>query len=80
MVRSGPPAREAVLNYYARVIQLNLKRGGMQVDPETVASDGYMINLQATLLRFAEPFMDAKYSKVTSNSSPAKTSADVDWG
>jgi hypothetical protein len=65
MVRSGAPAREAVLNYYARVIQLNLKRGGMQVDPETVASDAYMINLEATLLRFAEPFMDAKYSKVS---------------
>ena len=43
---------------------MNVKRGGMQVDPETVASDGFMINLQTVLLRFAEPFMDSKYSKV----------------
>ena len=36
-----------------------------QVDPETVASDSFMINVQAVLLRFAEPFMDSKYSKVS---------------
>ncbi|KAG8932849.1 hypothetical protein FRC03_000161 [Tulasnella sp. 419] len=63
-VRAGVPSREAVLNYFAMVVQLNVKRGGMQVDPATVASDGYMINLQTSLLRFCEPFMDAKYSKI----------------
>ena len=36
----------------------------LQVDPDTVASDSFMINVQAVLLRFAEPFMDSKYSKV----------------
>ena len=36
----------------------------MQVDPTTVASDGFMINIQSILLSFAEPFMDATYSKV----------------
>jgi ubiquitin conjugation factor E4 B len=29
-----------------------------------VATDSFMVNLQSVLLRFAEPFMDAKYSKV----------------
>ena len=63
-VRASPEAREAVLQYFSRVISLNVKRGGMQVEPDTVASDGFMINLQTVLLRFAEPFMDAKYSKM----------------
>ncbi|KAH8114701.1 ubiquitin elongating factor core-domain-containing protein [Phellopilus nigrolimitatus] len=64
IVRASPEAREGVLQYFSRVVSLNVKRGGMQVDPDTVASDGFMINLQAILLRFAEPFMDAKYSKI----------------
>ena len=37
-----------------------------QVEAETVASDSFMVNLQAILFRFCEPFMDAKYSKVRS--------------
>ena len=36
----------------------------VKVDPTTVASDSFMLNLQAVLLRFAEPFMDANYTKV----------------
>lgn len=36
----------------------------MQVDPDTVASDCFMVNLQAIMLRFCEPFMDANYTKV----------------
>lgn len=36
----------------------------MQVDPNTVASDCFMVNTQAVLLRFCEPFMDANYTKV----------------
>ena len=38
----------------------------VQVEPETVASDSFMVNLQSVLLRFAEPFMDARYTKVGS--------------
>lgn len=36
----------------------------MQVDPDTVASDSFMVNIQSVLYRFAEPFMDANYTKV----------------
>lgn len=35
-----------------------------QVEPETVATDSFLVNLQVILYRFAEPFMDANYSKV----------------
>ena len=36
----------------------------MQVDPNTVSSDTFVTNIQALLLRFCEPFMDANYTKV----------------
>ncbi|RDB17892.1 Ubiquitin conjugation factor E4 [Hypsizygus marmoreus] len=64
LVRASPESREAVLQYFARVITLNVKRAGMQVEPDTVASDSFMVNLQSVLLRFAEPFMDANYTKM----------------
>ncbi|KAG2356286.1 ubiquitin elongating factor core-domain-containing protein [Suillus spraguei] len=57
-------ARDRVLEYFAAVVRLNVKRAGMQVEPDTVASDSFMVNLQSVLLRFAEPFMDARYTKM----------------
>ncbi|KAJ6613305.1 ubiquitin elongating factor core-domain-containing protein [Mycena sp. CBHHK59/15] len=64
LVRASAESREAVLEYFARVVSLNVKRAGMQVEPETVATDSFMVNLQSILLRFAEPFMDANYTKM----------------
>lgn len=64
IVRSSPQAREAVLSYFAHILQLNVKRAQMQVDPLTVASEGFMHNIAAILLSFCEPFMDVKASKV----------------
>ncbi len=39
--------------------------GQTQVDPTTVASDSFMLNMQSVLLRFAEPFMDANFTKAS---------------
>ncbi|OAX40417.1 hypothetical protein K503DRAFT_791386 [Rhizopogon vinicolor AM-OR11-026] len=64
LVRTSPEARERVLEYFATAVRLNVKRAGMQVQPETVATDSFMVNLQSVLLRFAEPFMDARYTKM----------------
>ena len=64
LVRAGPESREAVLQYFARVINLNVKRAGLQVGEETIATDSFMVNLQSVLHRLAEPFMDANYTKV----------------
>ncbi|KAJ6585038.1 ubiquitin elongating factor core-domain-containing protein [Mycena capillaripes] len=64
LVRASAESREAVLEYFARVVSLNVKRAGMQVEAETVATDSFMVNLQSILLRFAEPFMDANYTKM----------------
>ncbi|TBU62234.1 ubiquitin elongating factor core-domain-containing protein [Dichomitus squalens] len=64
LVRASADAREAVLQYFARAINLNRKRAGMQVDMLTVSSDSFIMNLQIILLQFCEPFMDAQYSKM----------------
>ncbi|KAJ8582493.1 hypothetical protein M405DRAFT_937743 [Rhizopogon salebrosus TDB-379] len=64
LVRTSSEARERVLEYFATVVRLNVKRAGMQVESDTVATDSFMVNLQSVLLRFAEPFMDARYSKI----------------
>jgi len=53
-----------VLQYFARVINLNVKRAGLQVGEDTIATDSFMVNLQTVLYRLAEPFMDANYTKV----------------
>lgn len=64
LVRASPESREAVLQYFSRVIELNAKRAGLQVSEDTIATDSFMVNLQTVLYRLAEPFMDANYTKV----------------
>ncbi|CDO71427.1 hypothetical protein BN946_scf184909.g21 [Trametes cinnabarina] len=64
LVRASTESREAVLQFFARAVNINRKRAGMQVDPATVSSDCFMMNLQVLLLMFCEPFMDASYSKM----------------
>ncbi|KAI0036443.1 ubiquitin conjugation factor E4 [Vararia minispora EC-137] len=63
-VRADVQCREAVLSYFSRVVSLNSRRSGSHVDPTTVATDSFMTNVYAVLLQFAEPFMDATYSKI----------------
>ncbi|KAI0770227.1 ubiquitin elongating factor core-domain-containing protein [Fomes fomentarius] len=64
LVRASPDSREAVLQFFARAINLNRRRAGMQVDMLTVSSDCFIMNLQIIILQFCEPFMDAQYSKM----------------
>ncbi|CCL99711.1 uncharacterized protein FIBRA_01733 [Fibroporia radiculosa] len=64
LIRASPESREAVLQYFAHAISLNGRRAGSHVEAETVSSDGFMVNLQAILFRFCEPFMDANYTKM----------------
>lgn len=64
IIRSGPSAKEAVLRFWGQACQLNAKRSAMRVNPLTVASDGFMVNLYVVLLKFSEPFMDPNYTKI----------------
>lgn len=64
IVRASPTARNTLLDHFAHIIRLNEKRAQMQVDIQTVSSDGFMHNIAAVLLQFCDPFMDIRASKI----------------
>ncbi|TPX62156.1 hypothetical protein PhCBS80983_g00746 [Powellomyces hirtus] len=64
IIRTGPEPREGVLKYFSYVLNLNIRRGRMQVDMREVSSDGFMYNLLQVALRMAEPLMKNQYSKL----------------
>ncbi|KAL2335467.1 hypothetical protein Fmac_016680 [Flemingia macrophylla] len=55
--------RENVLEYLAKVININASRAHLQVDPITCASSGTFVTLSAVMLRLCEPFLDANLTK-----------------
>ncbi|KAM0885791.1 hypothetical protein ACQ4PT_030100 [Festuca glaucescens] len=55
--------RDKVLEYLAELINKNVGRSGMQVDPLKCASTGMFVNLSAVMLRLCEPFLDQMESK-----------------
>ncbi|KAK1660478.1 hypothetical protein QYE76_048637 [Lolium multiflorum] len=55
--------RDKVLEYLAEMINKNVGRSGMQVDPLKCASSGTFVNLSAVMLRLCEPFLDQMESK-----------------
>ena len=63
-IKTSKSARETMLEWFAYCLNINHKRRAMQVDPKTVSTDGFMINLTTSLDRLCEPFMDATFSKV----------------
>jgi ubiquitin conjugation factor E4 B len=66
LIKSGPSAKEGVLNYIAKAIELNSKRGQMQVDKKLVCSDGFIHNLLQVCKRLCEPiYLDHSFSKLS---------------
>lgn len=64
IIRSSENARNKLLKYFGQIIDLNHKRVAIHVDPATVSSDAFMINITSILLRFSEPFIDVMGSKI----------------
>ncbi|KAL1981515.1 hypothetical protein VTN96DRAFT_2496 [Rasamsonia emersonii] len=64
LIRASKDARERVLDWFATALNLNHKRRAMQVDPNTVSSDGFMFNITTCLDQLCEPFMDASFTKI----------------
>ena len=64
-IRASKEAREATLNWFAQIMNKNHKRRAMRVDPKTVSSDGFMVNVTICLDGLCEPFMDSTFSKVS---------------
>ncbi|KAJ3156245.1 hypothetical protein HDU86_004009 [Geranomyces michiganensis] len=59
IIKASPAAREGVLQYFANAVNMNRKRGRMQV-----STDGFVYNLMQVALRLSDPVMDLKYSKL----------------
>jgi len=64
IIRGSKEAREKILDWFATCVNTNHKRGGYQVDPATISSDGFMVNVTVCLDQLCEPFMDATFSKI----------------
>ena len=64
MIRASKETRDRLLDWFATALNINHKRRAMQVDPETVSSDGFMFNITTCLDQLCEPFMDATFTKV----------------
>ncbi|KAI9367997.1 ubiquitin elongating factor core-domain-containing protein [Aspergillus egyptiacus] len=64
MIRSSQDARNKILDWFAAALNINHKRRAMQVDPNTVSSDGFMFNLTTCLDQLCQPFMDASFTKI----------------
>lgn len=64
IIRTSKEAREKMLSWFATCMNTNHKRRAIQVDANTVSSDGFMINVTVCLDQLCEPFMDATFSKI----------------
>lgn len=64
IVRSSPAARQALLRYFGKIIDLNHRRTAHRVEPNTVSSDGIMLNITSILTKLCEPFIDAFATKI----------------
>ena len=64
IIRTNKGTRERMLDWFAICVNTNHKRRALQVDPEAVSSDGFMLNVTVCLDQLCEPFMDATFSKI----------------
>lgn len=64
IIKASKAPRERMLNWFATVVNKNHKKRAMQVDPKTVSTDGFMVNVTIVLDQLCEPFMDATFSKI----------------
>ena len=58
--------RDAALSWIASAIRTNQERAKMRPDVKKAATDGFMINIVAVLLKMCEPFMDPASGKAWS--------------
>lgn len=63
IIKSGSLGRRGVLDWFSAALSQNEKRKALQVDPATVASDGFMVNIVAVLNKFADPFISITANK-----------------
>ncbi|ODV77076.1 uncharacterized protein CANTADRAFT_92221 [Suhomyces tanzawaensis NRRL Y-17324] len=65
LIRGSPETRNALLNWFATLINLSHLRRGSHADLKKIAGDGIMYNISIILIRLSSPFLDyPTYTKV----------------
>ncbi|CCJ31148.1 unnamed protein product [Pneumocystis jirovecii] len=64
IIRTSAECKEKMLEYFARVLELNKRRKALHVDPKTISTDGYIVNIINIINTFSEPFIDVSYMKI----------------
>lgn len=64
IIRTSPKCKEKMLQYFAKVLELNKKRKALNVDPKSISTDGYIVNITNIINSFSEPFIDVNYMKI----------------
>lgn len=64
ILHASTDAKNRFLDWVATALNINHKRRAMQVDPEQVASDGFMFNLTSTLDKLCVPIMNIDFRKI----------------
>ncbi|KAL0470341.1 ubiquitin elongating factor core domain-containing protein [Neurospora intermedia] len=63
-IRASTSSRNKLLDWFAYIMNVNHKRTATYVDPKTVSSDGFMVNVTAVLDNLCKPFMDNSFTKI----------------
>ncbi|KTW29866.1 hypothetical protein T552_01070 [Pneumocystis carinii B80] len=64
IIRTSPECKEKMLEYFAKVLELNKKRKALHADPKSISTDGYIVNITNIINSFSEPFIDVNYMKI----------------
>lgn len=58
LCKAGTASRNAILDWFGKILNLNKKRSGMRVDHKDSSGDGFMMNIMHVLLKLCEPVVD----------------------
>ncbi|KAK3948821.1 ubiquitin elongating factor core-domain-containing protein [Pseudoneurospora amorphoporcata] len=63
-IRASISSRNKLLDWFAYILNANHKRTATYVDPKTVSTDGFMVNVSVVLDNLCKPFMDNSFTKI----------------
>ncbi|KAI0564844.1 Ubiquitin elongating factor [Gracilaria domingensis] len=58
LFKAGPESKQAMLNWFGTVCNINTKRTAMNPDPREISGDGFMLNVMHVLLKMCEPIVN----------------------
>eukprot|EP00871_Galdieria_phlegrea_P000638 jgi/Galph1/1575/GphlegSOOS_G266.1 len=64
LLRASPESRELVLQWFGQCLHFDKERAKLQANYQTLATDGFSLNVLAVLLLLAQPFSDPHSPKL----------------